>query len=386
MNLVNRWCVSWQSIAYYLLIIISVTFASLLHANEDKYIKVGVIVGQTSKKSSTSNLEKMCILKSVSNHIKSYRSGVEFIFVENERSARRSAQAAMNLIEKEIDIALLPLISKEAEPAADVFTAAGIPFVTSATGLQVIKNPRYGLSTMPSNLYQAQLLASYYLNQFSGSRLHIVKTLSSRYSIEVANEFSRIVREQKPKLEITTHHFNLGSEKEISQDINSGDVVFAPLFNPYIAVLYHELSNKDIRNITILGPDSIGGRSEFYDIIEQVSPNINLRFLKNWDNVTKGKNSDLLHSYASTYCPFENVSFLTAYSYDLMRIIETNLDKISSSNNKADTIDLLKDSKYQTTIDGKPLSINKMGYNQKPMYLFEISPKGNILVERLSID
>lgn len=385
MNLVNTLCVTWRCIAYFLLITTSITFSTLLYAKENEGVKIGIIVGQISKKSSTSNIEKMCVLKSVSNHINSYRNDVEFIFVENERSARRSAQAALKLIESDIDIAVLPLISKEAEPAADILTAAGLPFITSASGLQVIKNPRYGLSTMPSNLYQAQLLAEYYLNHFSGNRLHIVKTLSSRYSIEVANEFSRLILERNPEVKIITHHFHLGSEKEITNHIDRGDVVFAPLFNPYIAVLYHELSNKELFDVTILGPDSIGGRTEFYDIIEQVSPNITLRFLKNWDNVNKGINSDLLYSFTSTYCPFEHVSFLTSYSFDLIKLIETNLDKFATLSNKADIVDILKQSEYQTTIDGRDLSINDMGYNQKPMYLFEISPKGNVLVEQLSL-
>ncbi|NVD07155.1 amino acid ABC transporter substrate-binding protein [Vibrio sp. JPW-9-11-11] len=384
MNLVNTRGRNWWCIAYFLLTIASLSFASLLHAQENERIKVGVIVGQESKKSSTSNIEKVCILKSVSNHISSYRDDVEFVFVENERSARRSAQAALELIENNVDIALLPLISKEAEPAADILTAAGLPFITSASGLQVIKDPRYGLSTMPSNLYQAQLLADYYLSHYIGRRIHIVKTLSSRYSIEVANEFSRLVLERKPEVNITTHHFHLGSEKAISSHIEPGDVVFAPLFNPYIAILYHEIASKEVADITILGPDSIGGRTEFYDIIEQVSPHITLRFLKNWDNITKGINSNLLHSYANTYCPFENVSFLTSYSFDLIQLIETNLDKFVALDNKVDIVDIIKQSEYQTTIDGTRMSINGMGYNQKPMYLFEISPQGNILVDQLS--
>ncbi|OAJ94057.1 ABC transporter substrate-binding protein [Vibrio bivalvicida] len=352
------------------------------HADSDKY-KIGIVVGHTSKNSSKSNTEKMCILKSTTDTLGNKAKDIDIIFVENNRSASGSAQAAMKLIERDVDIAVLPLISKEAEAAASFLTQAEIPFITSATAMDVIQDTQFGLSIMPSNLYQAQLLAEYYLEQTDTKTLHIVMSQSSQYSVEVASEFLRLVLAKRPDIDTITHQFTFDSQKEIAQQINTGDTIFAPLFNPYIASFYHELATTNIKNITMLGPDSIGGRQEFYDIIEEVSPNITLRFLKNWDGKVKGPNKELFKSYASAYCPFEYTSFLSAYSFDLIQLIESEITELSSLKHKIDALNALKSSNYKTAMDGQYIDINNTGHNKKPMYLYEVTARGNQKVATL---
>jgi|GEM_PF-3517739 len=351
-------------------------------ANNDKY-KIGIVVGHTSKNSSKSNTEKMCILKSTTDTLGNKSKNIDIIFVENNRSASGSAQAAMKLIERDVDIAVLPLISKEAEAAASFLTQAEIPFITSATAMDVIQDTKFGLSIMPSNLYQAQLLAAYYLKQGNTNTLHIIKSHSSQYSVEVASEFLRLVLAKRPNINTITHQFTLDSQKEIAHQINDGDTIFAPLFNPYIASFYHELAKTNIKNINMLGPDSIGGRQEFYDIIEEVSPNITLRFLKNWDGKVKGPNKELFKSYASAYCPFEYTSFLSAYSFDLIQLIQSEIAELESVKHKTDALNALKRSKYKTAMDGQYIDINNTGHNKKPMYLYEVTAQGNQKVATL---
>ncbi|WP_425665987.1 ABC transporter substrate-binding protein [Vibrio tubiashii] len=356
------------------------------HASQHDIYKIGVMVGHTSKNSSKSNTEKICILKSTTDTLTNTSRDISVIFVENNRSASGSAQAALELIDKDVDIAVLPLLSKEAEAAAAFLTEAKIPYITSATAMEVIKDTSLGLSIMPSNLYQAEVLASYYLAQNSMNTLHIVNAQANRYSTEVSKEFLRLVLTQNPEIDVQVHQFTFESQKEIAQKIESGDVIFAPLFNPHIASFYHELAATDKERLTILGPDSIGGRKEFYDIIEQVSPNISVKFLKNWDGEVKGPNEKLFNSYANTYCPFEYTSFLSAYSFDLIQLIESQIDQLSTLQDKKQAISVLKSSKYKTAMDGKSIDISNTGHNKKPMYLYQVTSQGNQKVTTLYVN
>lgn len=366
------------------LLTLNLAVAFNIHASEVAQYKIGIIVGNTTQNSSRSNIEKMCILKSMGDSLKNTHSNVEVVFAENNRSARGSVQAAQKLIDNDVDLVLLPLLSKEAKAAADFLTPAGIPFVTSATAMNVIQDTQLGLSIMPSSLYQSELLAHYYLSKKHSKPLHIIRAKSNPYSLEIASEFLRLVLEEQPSLDVTIHDFSSDSKSQIVKQIQSGDTIFAPLFNPHIALLYHELDTSNKTQISILGPDSIGGRKEFYDLIEHVSPDITLRFLKNWNVKIKGPNSKLFSSYAQTYCAANPNSFLSTYSYDLIKLVETELPKLTKLTERNQAISVLRQSNYLTVMDGQPILINNTGHNRKPMYLFEVSSQGNQWIETLS--
>ncbi|WP_394144454.1 ABC transporter substrate-binding protein [Vibrio atypicus] len=385
MSLVKFFWTKKHQVCNLMLLALGAGMSFQAHAKENHPYKVGIIIGQTTENSSRSNMEKMCIFKSTTNSLQNQYPNVDFIFVENNRSASGSVEAALKLINNDIDIVLLPLLSKEAEAAADFLTPAGIPFVTSATAMNVIKDTQLGFSIMASNLYQAELLAHYYLSQTTREPLHIVRSKSNRYSVEIAGEFLRLVLEKRPDLKVTVHDFSTNSMPKIVEEIQSGDTIFAPLFNPHIALLYHELDLNDKENLSILGPDSVGGRKEFYDIIEKVSPNITLRFLKNWNGETKGPTKELFGSYANTYCSANPNSFLSAYSFDLIKLIESELQQLTKLKSKKQALHVISQSNYLTVMDGQAISINNTGHNRKPMYLFEVSDQGNRWIETLSL-
>ncbi len=340
---------------------------------------IGIIVGKTQTKTSTSNHEKICILKSLAKKVAN--ENLTFVFVKNDRTAIGSMKAAQKLIDERIDLALLPLVSHEAQAAATVFREYNIPFVTTATSIEVIKSSDNALSIMSSNQNQAFILARYYLENYKGKSVHVMVNLSKRYSITLSKEFIRNVTMLYPDANIMEHKFTKTKINNIVSKIKPGDVVFAPLYNPNIALLYMAFAEKEKKGITIIGPDSIGGRKEFYNIIKSHSNLVDLRFLKNWDGVVKGVNKNNVTSYVKAYCSGKKNTFLTTYSYDLLNFVLDRIDKLSSNSTAKDTISILKRSKYQSVMDGGVLVFNEGNYNRKPMYMYQVTENGNKLIE-----
>ncbi|MEF1341981.1 hypothetical protein REH81_35425, partial [Vibrio rotiferianus] len=64
--------------------------------------KVGIIVGSLNAESSPSNAEKMCILKNLSSSASQRTQDLEFVFVQNKRSAKGTADAVMELLVKDV--------------------------------------------------------------------------------------------------------------------------------------------------------------------------------------------------------------------------------------------------------------------------------------------
>lgn len=360
-------------------------FILLLFTFQASATKVGIIVGSLHAESSPSNAEKMCILKSLSSAASQGSYDMDFVFVQNERSAKGTADATMKLLVDNVDIVLLPLISKEAQISSGILTQFNTPFVTSASSTEVIKDDRFGLSIMPSNRIQAELLAQYFINDIKGDKIHILRNTGDRYSSTIAVQFEHSLMKLNPDVKVQISNYKTAALDGFMASLSDGDVVFAPLFNPNIAMLYTAAvaSNK---NITIIGTDSVGGRSEFYDVVDSFSDKVSLLFVKNWNGDIKGPNSRDLLAYVKAYCPKDKSTFLSTYSYDMLRLVIDESDKLNKLQTKADAIQVLRNSSYITSMDGAPMHFDDAGYNYKPMYLYKITEAGNQLVQTLKYD
>ena len=371
--------ITWPTMVF--MILVTLQFGALYSQTAHAYT-IGIIVGKNKNRTSTSNHEKMCILKNVTDNFSRSARNVNFEFVQNDRSAIGSANAALELVSKEVDLALLPLVSHEAAVAADVLTSSGIPFVTTATATSVIKPGNDGLSIMPSNLQQAKLLAQLYADKHKGKKLHVITNQSKEYSKSLSKSFIKAVVSKLPDVEILEHHYSNVHAPAIARSIGAGEVVFASLYNPNIAVLYSYLA-KENRKISVIGPDSIGGRKEFFSIIGQTSDLVDLKFLRNWDHQLKGVNSKAITPYVKTYCYEKKSTFLTTYSYDLINFVLSQVDKIPEGATGSEVIEILKKSEYQTVMDGKSMTFDSNGYNKKNMYLYEARGESIHLVSAL---
>ncbi len=347
--------------------------------------KVGIVVSSLNAESSPSNVEKMCILKNLSSSVSQSSQHLDFVFVQNKRSAKGTADAVMELLVKDVDIVLLPLISKEAQIASRILTQFNTPFVTSASSTEVIKDHKLGLSIMPSNRIQAELLARHFVRSHKQDNIHILRYSGDQYSSTIASQFVHALMKLNPDTKIFNADYKLTSMNKFMRTLKDGDVVFAPLFNPHIAMVYTAAVASQ-KQITILGTDSVGGRSEFYDVVEEFSDKVNLKFVKNWNGDVKGPNSRDLRAYVKAYCPKDESTFLTTYSYDLLRFVIDESSRLNKLTSKSDAINVLRSSGYITTMDGSPMNFDEAGYNYKPMYLYKITSNGNQLIQTLKFD
>lgn len=365
--------------------IFSLTFAALMSFDASAYT-IGVVVGKNKSKTSTSNQEKMCIFRTVASSVQMRHPDVKVMFVENDRTVVGSALAAQKLIDNQVDLALLPLLSHEAEAAVELLMDANIPYMTTATARRVIKPGSFGLSTMPSNMEQAELLAKYYIKNHSGNKIYVVTDPGRPYSRSIADMFVRAVNELQPETEILRRTYHPLRVQTLATQIKEGEVVFAALYNPHIASLYLALAENDSKPITILGPDSVGGRQEFFEIIGQSVNHVSLKFIKNWDRHLKGENQNELSQIVDAECPNGKNTFLTTYSFDLINVAMAQIDKIKQTSSPAATIMHLKESPFVTTMDGERMHFSKDGYNQKNLYLYEVAGTKLQLIETLKHD
>lgn len=347
--------------------------------------KVGIIVGSLNAESSPSNAEKMCILKNLSTTARQSSQDLDFVFVQNKRSAKGTADAVMELLVRDVDIVLLPLISKEAQVASRILTQFNTPFVTSASSTEVIKDHKLGLSIMPSNRIQAELLARYFIKSHKQDSIHILRNSGDQYSSTIASQFVHALMKLNPDIKVHNSNYKSTTINGFMDTLKDGDVVFAPLFNPHIAMVYTAAVSSQ-KQITIIGTDSVGGRSEFYDVVEEFSDKVNLQFVKNWNGEVKGPNSRDLRAYVKAFCPKEKNTFLTTYSYDLLRFVIDESSRLNKLTEKSDAINVLRSSGYISTMDGSSMSFDEAGYNYKPMYLYKITSNGNQLIQTLKFD
>ncbi|NOI26372.1 ABC transporter substrate-binding protein [Vibrio mediterranei] len=294
--------------------------------------KVGVIIGQLTNKTSTSNYEKLCIMNSV---IRNDELGdLEFVFKDNNRSAYGSAVAAKALIEDDVDLVLLPLISQEAIAASKILLENNIPYITTATSREVVPDSSLGLSMFTSNDEQIHRMVELYLRRYKGKEIVIIYDPANKYSVESKDSFIKETYKlyDLPKIEMTT--LSVQDSNSVDELKNKENyVIFAPLYNPYIATLYSKLT-KFNRDVIMLGTDSVGVRKEFFQIINRTSDKVNFSFVRNWDGKGYGNDYKRLKSFLKTFCDNQEPTFLSMYSYDLIKMILDNKNKLNSSLSK----------------------------------------------------
>ncbi len=184
----------------------------------------------------------------------------------------------------------------------------------------------------------------------------------------MASAFIKKIREEFPgKTNIEALSFYPVHPSDTSEHIDSNSLVFAPLYNPDIALLYLDLVKLNKKSIQIIGPDSVGGDKEFFDIVGVPSKQVELHFLKNWDGVPKGINASDLVAFHAHYCDGP-LSFASTYVYDMLRMVESAT--VSEGRN---SILNIKNSSYINTMDGKRYQFNHSHFNQKAMYLYQVS-------------
>ncbi|WP_175561603.1 ABC transporter substrate-binding protein [Vibrio aerogenes] len=326
----------------------------------------------------------MCILRHVANNAAKKNPDINFIFAENDRSAVGSMNAAFTLVKQHADLVLLPLISHEAGPAAQILSDAHIPFITTATSLSVLKPAFHGLSTMPSSREQARALAIYYMNNFRGRRIHVVINPAKEYSVSVARLFTQEVILHSPETKITEQEFSPQRASRIAKSVTGNEIVFAALYNPDIAILYTALTADKKRETTIIGPDSIGARKEFFAIAGKAREQVQMQYLSNWDHRVKGPHADDFNAYLKAFCNDKKPTFLTVYSYDLIHLVLAQLPQLRRAESPSDTINILRQSPYITVMDGKKMKFTAPGYNQKNLYLYRIKDNHTELLQALN--
>ncbi|MEJ2076223.1 MAG: ABC transporter substrate-binding protein [Reinekea sp.] len=326
--------------------------------------KIGVMLGGSEFESGDlSSAEKLCIIEALKD-----RARVDIQIYANHRRKIESAEAAQQMIKDKVDLALLPLISDEAIAAADVLRQAGIPYLTSATSDTVIRSANEGLSTFPQNSMQAEALAQYYVDHYADLHrpIAVITDLSSAYSQQLSAQFLAQLRILNKPIEVT--EYNIVGDSLFQLPDLSGYVVFAALFNPKIALLYHELRKQG--DITILGPDSIGVRTEFLQIIgtETPSNNTDIVFLKNWDGVIKGARSKDFWSVFYQACNRQKEpTFVNAYVYDMAALA---LEWVISGAEEP-PLTKIRNSQQASVISGEPLLFSEQGYRQKEYFFYQ---------------
>ena len=360
-------------------------------------IKVGIMLSKINSVASTANTEKMCIIRGSATEIQRHHlnshphsddspthTAIKFFFYENNRSVIGSVTAAKMMVEDGIDVALLPLLSKEAIPANDILQKNGVAVLTSATAHDVIKQPDLSRSIMPSNRFQAKILADLVLQEYSDRKIYTLTNISSKYSKEMTDLFRKEIFKNGINFEVESLSTIEYEFLDAIDKIEDGSVIFTPLYNPHIAIFYKALAQSG-KTVTLLGPDSVGGRKEFFEIIGETTSNIQLYFLKNWDGEVKGPNSSEFLVHHKTYCDNPNPSFLNVYSYDLMRLLETTIHAAL----KYDELDskhftkYAEMSNYLSVMDGTGYMFDNYGYNQKSMYLYRTEGKRIVKVKQV---
>jgi len=360
---------------------LSLPSSALTRESTDSFT-VGIILGQKNNLTGTLTNEKMCILKYAANNYSQIDKKVNFIFKKNSQTVVGTAEAALSLIKSNADLVLIPLLSHEAVVASRILTEAKIPFVTTATSVSVIAKNSYGLSTMPSNQHQANLLANLYQKEYKDTKIHVVTNSSNESSKSISKLFISRILTDNPNAEIVQHTFTRQNIKGIASQIEDDEVVAAFLYNPNIAILYTALSQRD-KKIHILGPDSIGARKKFFSIIGTTSDKITLQYLKNWDQVVKGPNKKRFIPIFKTYCDEKQSTFLTAYSFDLINLVLSEMDKLKKADGPMSIINILENSDYVTVMDGQKFNFDKNGYNKKNMYIYHIENNSSKLDDSL---
>ena len=296
------------------------------------------------------------------------RANVDFTIYENHRSYIGSVEAAQKMVADGVDLALLPLISDEAIAAISILREARIPYITSATSDSVVKTSLEGLSLFPKNDHQAEVLAQFYLEQYANRPLAVITDESSAYSKQLSAQFMSQLKIMNAN--ITVKEYSVVGDSLLQLPDLSGHVAFAALLNPKIALLYRQF--RDNGNVILIGPDSIGARKEFIEIVGPSDDNNDTRmiFLKNWDGEIRGQYQDDFWSAFYQGCSKQKTpTFVNAYVYDMVSLAA----QWGAGNHSENPLTVISSIHRESVLDGQPIVFSDRGYRQKDYFFYEYS-------------
>ncbi len=350
-------------------------------------LKVGVIVSSSTNKSSFINYERSCIVRGMarSYFLNNSDGQIRFVFEEVDNNyAMASAKASQNLVDQGVKLALLHLTSTQAEAAADVFSSAGIPYITSATALITIKPGYKGVSISSSNKTMAKIIANYAKTNFPYRPIVVVPNLLNNYSDEFSELFKREVYSLDHRKHISTYPFGLENEllDDLVNRIPDGAFVFAPLYNPKIGVLYNRLVRSGKKDVIFFGGNTAMNRDEFLKVAGTVSSDIRLLFLSDWDidhpntnktSLEQRRAQSSIQRIVDTYCDTGDITTHITVAYDLMEMLMAISDDFKEGTTPRQLIEMIKQSPYNTVTTGTQFSFDDDGFAYKPTYLFEVT-------------
>jgi len=360
-----------------------VLFSGLTHARHASFT-IGIILGNPASSASSYDDEKLCIIEPLEIDIQRQHHQLKFVRVYNYQSIVGTVVATQQLLAHNVDLVLLPIISSQAKAAAAILEQHKVPFLTTGSLDSLISDPANSLSIMPANRTQAKALAKFTYRKFKRAKILTIADISDPYSVSMRDEFKQSLYQLNPSQNISDFEFADFNATKIAAIAQHIDVIFAPIYNPDIAYLYAALAKYN-KVISIIGPDSIDARHEFFSIIGQSSQHVELAFIKNWDAIIKGPNQLSFTALQKTYCENAQPSFENSYSYDLMNLLQTVFAE-NKNIDKSNIIRHIKSSQYINVTDGVKYQFNARGFNNKPLYLCKIAGKSSVLLTQLAGD
>ncbi|MDW1517109.1 ABC transporter substrate-binding protein [Vibrio sp. Vb5035] len=358
-------------------------------------LKVGVIISSSANKSNFINYERSCIVRGMarSYFLNNSDAQIRFIFEEvSDIYAMASAKAAQDLVKQSVQLAVLHLTSTQAEAAADVFSNAGIPYITSATSLNTIKPGYKGVSISSSNKTMSKIIARYFLANFQYRSIVVVPNLLNNYSDEFSELFKREIYSLDHRKHINTYPFGLENERldDLVARIPDGAFVFAPLYNPKIGVLYNRLVRAGKKDIIFFGGNVPMNRTEFLKVSGGISEDVRALFISDWDidhpatsksTLEQRRAQSSIQRIVDAYCDVDGVTTHVTVAYDLMKILMAISDDFKEGTTPKELMRMIKQSPYSTVTTGNHFSFDDDGFAYKPMYLFEMTGEKLIHLE-----
>lgn len=382
----SAWLLVCTTLVYACLLIVNVQAAPYeTVSSTEQPFKVGIIVSNSTNKSNFINFERSCVVRGMARSYYLYNSDdqIRFIFQEVDSNyAIASAKAAQALVEQGVQVALIHLTSNQAESAADVLSISGIPYVTSATSLSVIKPGYKGISISSSNKTAAAFTARYALEHYSSRPFFIIPNLLSNYSNEYTELFKREVKKINPQKHITVLPLGLENERleDMLQRVPNGSFVFAPMYSNKVGILYDKIVHLNKKDIIFFAGNSQLHRGEFKAIIGSVSDDVKVLFLSQWDfdrssirnSLEQRRKLSSIQRIVDTYCDSETIPSHVTVAYDLMKVLMAVSSDYTAETTPTELMDLIIKSPYNTLTTGNSFEFDDDGFADKPMYLFEL--------------
>jgi len=336
----------------------------------------------TGDHQSPSAREKICVYEGMVKNAMSRGLPVRLKLFDNERSPLKSEEAAHLIVATDVNVVLGSLISSEALPAAEVLENAEIPFVVNGTTPELTMGRSQVVGLFANDYTQAVILAEY-AEALKPKHVIIVQNASIKYSIFLASEFAAQLLSRLPDTRITTESIFknyplFGRLANIIVNENP-DIIFTPLYNPNIAQLYNALDEAG-NTAELLGSDSVGGRSEFYNFIGTKSKNFNLLFVRNSSGKYVG-DSELFYQIHEEACRPVGIkpSYVGAAAFDVINSV-LKMVELYGVVPRSDVVKKLKAQPYFGLLGQSSF---QQGGTRKTLYLFKVGEGENELVKNL---